>query len=69
MQVWCPLRGPAQDSPLAVCDAATADQKDLLNTAIHFPDRVGEVYNVMHSPKHRYTCLPVYVQSLCFELC
>ena len=54
MKVWRPLRGPVQDSPLGVCDGATVEQKDLLNTSLHFPDRVGEVYNVMYSPKHRY---------------
>jgi len=52
-QVWRPLRGPVQDSPLAVCDAATTKQADLLATSLHFPDRTGEVYNVMHSPEHR----------------
>ena len=52
-QVWRPLRGPVQDSPLAVCDAATTKQADLLATSLHFPDRTGEVYNVMHSRDHR----------------
>ena len=53
MQVWRPLRSPVQDSPLAVCDAATTKQTDLLATSLHFPDRTGEVYNVMYNPDHR----------------
>ena len=57
LQVWRPLKGPVQDSPLGVCDAATVSQSDLLTTKLIFPERTGEVYNCLYSPQHRYVQL------------
>ena len=58
MQAWRPLRGPVQDSPLAVCDAATVSQEDLVPIKLIFPERVGSVYSVSHNPKHRWNPCP-----------
>ncbi|KAK9843127.1 hypothetical protein WJX74_007373 [Apatococcus lobatus] len=54
IQVWRPLAGPVEDSPLAMADAATVDQDDLLTNTLHFPGRTGEVYAVAHNPAHRW---------------
>ena len=53
MQVWRPLKGPVQESPLAMIDASTVDKEDLMQYALHFPDRTGYNYAVKHNPKHR----------------
>ena len=46
INVWRPLVGLVQRSPLAFCDATTIEPKDLIPTNIHFPDtgHVGEIY-------------------------
>ena len=53
-QAWLPRRGPVQDSPLALCDAASVAQEDLQRAVLHFPHRTGETYLVAHNPDHRY---------------
>ena len=53
LQVWRPLAGPVEDSPLAMADVTTVDQNDLLTSLLHFPGRTGEVYSVAHNPAHR----------------
>ncbi len=53
LQIWRPLAGPVDDSPLAMADAATVEQSDLLTNTLHFPGRTGEVYAVAHNPAHK----------------
>ena len=66
VQAWRPLAGPVDDSPLAMADAATVHQDDLLASLLHFPGRTGEVYAVAYNPAHRYvSCLDGwYMQTL-----
>jgi len=54
VNVWQPLRGPVQDTPLAVADAQSIDSKDLIPTKIAFPGRWGEIYTLTYNPKHRW---------------
>lgn len=54
VNVWRPIRGPLQDQPLAVCDAASAEPTDFLPSALVYPDRAGETYGVAYSPRHRW---------------
>lgn len=60
-QVWRPLKGPVQSSPLGIIDTATVGSNDLINYRLHFPDRIGYNYGVQHNPGHRYVpyCSPV----------
>ncbi|MEO9971236.1 MAG: CmcJ/NvfI family oxidoreductase [Hyphomonadaceae bacterium] len=46
INVWRPLSKIVQRSPLAFCDAASIEQKDLIPTKIHFTDNdyVGEIF-------------------------
>ncbi len=60
-QVWRPLRGPVDDSPLGMIDAASVAKEDLLPYAIHFPGRTGYNYAVSYNPEHRQV-------SPCMEL-
>ncbi|CAL8463770.1 g3304 [Coccomyxa elongata] len=54
VQVWRPLKGPVDDSPLVMIDASTVDKEDLMQYAIHFPGRTGYNYAVKHNPKHKF---------------
>src|ERR1700737_1631289 len=53
INVWRPIRGPVQSTPLAVCDARSIAQKDLVPT-----DLKHEVYMVTFSPRHRWFYFP-----------
>lgn len=58
VNVWRPIRGPLQDQPLAVCDAASAERADFLPSALIYPDRAGETYGVAYNPRHRWFYFP-----------
>ena len=58
INVWRPIRGPVQDSPLAVCDASTVDPQDLVVSDLVYRDRVGHTYSVAYSPRHRWFYFP-----------
>ena len=53
INVWRPIRGPVQSTPLAVCDSRSIAQKDLVPT-----DLKHEVYMVTFNPKHRWFYFP-----------
>ena len=54
VNVWRPITGPVQRAPLALADASSITKDDLVATDQVFPDRVGEIYHLAHSPKHRW---------------
>lgn len=58
INVWRPIRGPLQDSPLAVSDAQSVAFDDLVATDLIYPDRVGEFYTVKFNPSHRWFYAP-----------
>lgn len=58
INVWRPIRGPLQDSPLAVSDAQSVAFDDLVATDLVYPDRVGEFYTVKFRPSHRWFYAP-----------
>ena len=58
VNVWRPIRGPVQRSPLALCDAASVRPDELIVTDQVFPDRVGEIYNVAFAPSQRWYFAP-----------
>ena len=58
INVWRPIRGPVERSPLALADASSTRQEDLIATDQIFPDRVGEIYNVAHAPSQRWYYAP-----------
>ena len=53
INIWRPIRGPVQSTPLAVCDSRSIAQEDLVPT-----DLKHEVYMVRFSPKHRWFYFP-----------
>ncbi len=58
VNVWRPIRGPVERSPLALADASTTQPQDLIATAQVFPDRIGEIYNVAHDAAQRWYYAP-----------
>ncbi len=58
VNVWRPINGPVERSPLALADASSVPADDLIATDQVFPDRVGEIYNMAHAPEHRWYYAP-----------
>ena len=58
INVWRPIRGPVQRSPLALADASSVRPEDLIATDQVFPDRVGEIYHLAYHPGSAGTTRP-----------
>ena len=54
VNVWRPIRRPAIASPLALCDATSFTDDDLVATDLVYQDRRGEISSVRFSPAHRW---------------
>ena len=59
INVWRPIRGPVQRSPLALADARSVAPEDLIATDQVFPDRVGEIYHLAYNPAQRWYYAPL----------
>ena len=58
INVWRPIRGPVESSPLALCDARSLGVEDIVPMDLVYRERVGEIYGFMHNPKHRWYYFP-----------
>ena len=58
INVWRPIRGPVERSPLALADASSIRPEDLVATDQVFPDRVGEIYHLAWHPGQRWYYAP-----------
>ena len=63
INVWRPIGGPVERSPLAVADASSVLQEDLIATDQIFPERVGEIYNLAHAPSQRWYYAPQMIED------
>ena len=54
VNVWRPVRGPILDSPLALCDARSFTDADLIASDLVYAHVRGETSRVEYSPKHRW---------------
>ena len=54
VNVWKPITYPAEDKPLAICDARSILADDFITTLMHYRDRTGEVYALRYNPDHRW---------------
>jgi hypothetical protein len=54
VNVWRPIRGPVQDSPLALCDARSFSDDDLIASDLVYPHVRGETSSVEYRPGHRW---------------
>jgi hypothetical protein len=58
VNVWRPIGGPVEESPLALCDAQSIAPEDLIPTDLVYRDRIGETYALAHNPAHRWFYFP-----------
>ncbi|HEY7167308.1 MAG TPA: CmcJ/NvfI family oxidoreductase [Candidatus Binatia bacterium] len=58
VQVWRPIRNPVEATPLAIADARSLNQQNLIPTERRYPDRVGEIYHITYNPNHRWFYFP-----------
>ena len=58
VNVWRPIRGPVERSPLVLADASSVKGEDLIATDQIFPDRVGEIYLLAYAPSQRWYYAP-----------
>jgi hypothetical protein len=56
--VWRPIRGPVRMWPLGLVDAATIAPADLAVCDLVYVDRVGEIYQGVFNPAHRWCYVP-----------
>jgi hypothetical protein len=54
VNVWRPIRGPVLDSPLALCDAQSFTDADLIASDLVYPHVRGETSSVEFNPEHRW---------------
>ena len=58
INVWRPIRWPAQDWPLALADARSVRPEHLIHTDIVYPDRRGEIYGLAPGAGRRWWYYP-----------
>lgn len=56
--VWKPLYRRVEELPLAMIDAQTQVEADLLRMDLRYRERTGEIYVLRHSPRHRWHYFP-----------
>ncbi len=57
--VWKPLYGRVEELPLAMIDAQSQVDADLLRMDLKYRERTGEIYVMRHSPEHRWYYVPM----------
>jgi hypothetical protein len=58
INLWRPIRGPVLESPLALCDAESLSEENLVASDLKYPDRTGETYSITYNPGQRYYYFP-----------
>ena len=58
IQAWRPINKPVQDCPLAILDANSIKETDLVESTLVYPDRKGHTYIVAPNPKHNWYFAP-----------
>ena len=54
IQVWRAINQPIQSNPLAIADAKSEAEEDLLIAERRYPHRVGQTYRLKYNPQHRW---------------
>jgi len=63
VNLWRPIRGPVEQAPLALADASTLRPEDIVPVDLVYPERTGEIYHIVHSPRHRWSFVPAMTTS------
>jgi hypothetical protein len=58
VQVWRPIRHPVESFPLAICDAQTVADNDLVVSERRYQHRVGQTYAITYNPNHKWFWFP-----------
>jgi hypothetical protein len=58
VNLWRPIGSPVRVWPLALCDARSIHERDLVPSDLVYRDKVGETYSFRHSPAHRWYYFP-----------
>lgn len=58
INVWRPLVGPVETSPLAICEFGSIRDDDLIAAERRYQDRVGGIYYLAHNPDQRWYYFP-----------
>ena len=58
INLWRPIRGPLLESPLALVDAQSLAEENLIPSDLKYPDRTGETYSITYNPDQRYYYFP-----------
>ncbi len=58
INVWRSINGPVCNSPLALCDFASARPGDFVASERRAKDRIGELELVLYNPEHRWYYFP-----------
>lgn len=54
VNVWRPITGPVQRTPLALADATSVAKEELVATDQVFPDRIGEIFQLAYGAGQRW---------------
>ena len=66
IQVWRAINKPIESNPLAMVDARTIAEEDLLVAERRYPTRVGQTYRLAYNPKHRWIYFPKMTRDEAF---
>ena len=58
LNLWRPIKGPVEQAPLALADASSLAMGDGVPVDLVYPERTGEIYHVVYSPRHRWFYAP-----------
>ena len=58
INIWRPINHPVMSTPLALADASSIAEDELVATDQVFPDRVGEIYSIAYGPGQRWYYAP-----------
>lgn len=58
INVWRPIVDVVEDTPLAICDAASMAPADFIANEMRYRDRTGETYSIAYNPNHRWYYFP-----------
>jgi hypothetical protein len=56
--VWKSLFEVVEELPLAVCDATSQGERDMLRMELKYRERTGEIYVMRYAPQHRWIYFP-----------
>ena len=56
--VWKSLCDPVEELPLAMCDATSQGEGDMLRMELKYRERTGEIYVMRYAPDHRWIYFP-----------